>query len=235
MGIDLYAGPLCRYYARDFLTPSLALFQPGKRNIMNPKTGKVEPHRPEKPSKYRDAILGWMQEIKPRIRRAGPMVIKWEELPRTEYFCDQYRTWLELQYFAAYAQVEELKMPREYVYSQTPDAAFEIAMEIGYESRFASIVFCKFWLPLEYKHPIDLTLPTQERSPVGSVYALRAEAEELAQHFLGVLPVTQDTLLSVEADERRSPLERAAANGIFRILRVTDFAIANKLPVVVDY
>lgn len=235
MGIDLYAGPLCRYYARDFLTPAMAIFPPERRNVMNPRTGKVEPHKPKNPAKYRDTILGWMQEIKPRLRRAGPMVVRWQELPRAEYLCDQYNSWLHLQYFAAYAQVEELEMPHEYVYSKTPDAAFEIAMELGYESVYASIVFCKFWLPLEYRHPIELALPTQERSPVGSVNALRAEAQDLAQRFLGVTSVTQDALVAVNSDESRTPLERAAADGIFRILRVTDFALTHKQPVVVDY
>jgi len=235
MGIDLYAGPLCRYYARDFVTPAMALVPPERRKVMDPRTGKVELHRPQNPSKYRDAILGWMQEIKPRIRRAGPMIVRWEELPRTEYLCEQYRSWPELQYFAAYAQVEELEMPKEYVYSQKPDAAFEIAKEMGLESEYASIVFCKFWLPLEFRHPIELALPTQERSPVGSVVSLRAEAEDLAERFLGVSLVTVESLIAVNADERRTPLERAAADGIYRILRVTDFALAHNLPVVVDY
>ncbi|MFI4893340.1 MAG: hypothetical protein ACIAQ0_07900 [Phycisphaerales bacterium JB058] len=235
MGIDLYAGPLCRYYARDFVTPAMALFPPERRNVLDPKTGKVQRHKPENPAKYRNAILGWMLEIKPRLRRAGPMVVRWQELPRSEYFCDQYRTWHELRYFAAYAQVKELEMPRQYFHSQSPDAAFEIAREMGYESEFASIIHCKLWLPLEHRHPIEIVLPTQERSPVGSVAGLRAEAEDLARRFLGESTVTLDTLQAVNADESRTPLERAAADGIFRILRVTDFALTHKQPVVVDY
>lgn len=235
MGVDLYAGPLCRWYARDFVTPALALVPPEKRMVIDAQTGKVELHRPKNPAKYRDAILGWMQEIRPRLRQAGPMVVKWEELPRTEYLCEQYRSWPHIRCFAAYAQTGELKPPSDLPSSNAPDAAFEIARELGLAAPYASLIFSTMWLPLDFERPIVLALPTGQNQPVGSVAGLRSEAESLAAEHLGVSPVTPETLGQLNADQSRSPLERAAADAVWRILKITDFALANKLPVVVDY
>lgn len=235
MGIDLYAGPLCRWYASDFVTPAHALVPPERRMVVNPRTGKAEPHRAENPAKYRDAVLAWMQEIRPRLRQAGPMIVKWEELPRTEYLCVQFRPWFELRYFAAYAQVGELLIPSEVRTGREQDAAFEIARAMGLASPFASLIHCKKWLPLEFAHPIELVTPTREREPIGSVRGLRSEAESLASGFLGVGSVTQDAMAAAADDHGRTPLERAAAHAIWSVLRITDFALERKLPVVVDY
>lgn len=91
------------------------------------------------------------------------------------------------------------------------------------------------WLPLDFERPIELHIPTGQSEPIGSVRGLRSEAESLAAEHLNASPVTPETLQHVNTDQSRTPLERAAADAVWRILKITDFALANKLPVVVDY
>lgn len=240
MGMDLYVGPLCRYFARDWETQAA---QFSRQNGMTMKTispdGQIR--RAESPLRYRDAMLGWKRMVAPALHKAGADGIGWDERVDAPYDTVQlhWPSLWALRVRAAYCEHPEFQCPEE-----IPQSALDgflkrdigLAMIQGKElaSRFANLHACEAWMPFAMRTPAVCEWPTGKVWPLGSVPGFRAEIAALCRSAWGI-DAHADAIAARAAEPTTTPLDLLAFDAIKRLLPILQLSTTARLVVVLDY
>ncbi len=234
MAVDLYAGPLCRYYARDFKTKVQQRF-PGAVRLEVGADGSREV-RPKNPSRFRDQTIAWQRGVARIFHERGAQKVRWPDLPKGEYSCDQFLCWRQLVVVAAYASLGELPIPDEMIKDERTDAAMTFVRETESAFDYPTICLCTFWVPFAFEGPVGLVpLPDERAAFIGSVQKLRDECHRLLRQHAGIENPDGETLTSASKDESRTPLMREAIWGAVKLLEACAFALEHTQPMLVDY
>lgn len=234
MAVDLYAGPLCRYYARDFKTKAAQMFANHVRLEVGPEgTREV---RPKNPSRFRDQTIAWQKGVARVFHERGAQRVRWPDLPKGEYFCDQFLSWRHLVVFAAYASLGELPIPDEMIRDERTDGAMAFVRETESAFDYPTICLCRSWIPFTFVGPVGIVpLPDESGAVIGSVQTLEQECRRLLREHMGLPTADQETLAVASRDEARTPLMRDAIWGAAVLLSGCEFALKHTQPMLVDY
>lgn len=235
MSFDVYAGPLCRYFARDFVTPTQRLMGSSVRTI---RAGEVEAELPTVLD-VQPIIRGWQRLITPRLKSAGVPVPEWNELGAGLTFAEQLTApgYWAARLVAAYIEFPDLAEPTDLPPDDELAVDPALARLRGNESRsrFAHFHACEWWLPLRMAEPLELELPNGNTQPVGSTSMLKAELESLLRGMGSSVPTPINLGDSPSAPEGASPLRTLAWHAVTKLHAVADSALGARVPMLLDY
>jgi len=241
MSFDVYAGPLCRYYARAFQSPTQKLFPNAKTVQLGPDGNALIVADQPSPLELLPSIRGWQRLITPRLTSAGVPPPEWDERIDAPTLTEQltHSGYWSIRLLAAYTEFPELNEPLEPPTTESLAADAALACLRGNEirSRYSHLHACEVWLPSRIAEPIDLELPTGRTQPVGSVGLLRAELAALLRN-LGTEPPNALDLGDAQkppAGASASPLRCAAWHTLMQWMPLVDEARQSRLPVLLDY
>lgn len=193
MGVDLYVGPLCRYFARDWLSEASTLL--GRATVVVGPRGVIPR---ENPVRYLDMVRGWKRVVMPALRRGGADGVEWDERIDAPYFTRAYQwsTHNAVRLVAAYAEFPEFVCPDEAPFGDDTefasflarDAAMACVAEVGLRGRFAHLHRCLHWLPVRLHAPTSVEWPSGVTVEMGSSLRLRDELIELCRSCWGLSP-----------------------------------------------
>lgn len=223
MSLDLFVGPLCRLYARDFETATTS-----------PTPRAAGADEPATAAELLPAILGWRRLITPQFRSAGVTLIDWDESPSGAARAAPlgWGPYWSLRLLAAYDENPSLHRPDTEPDDLSTDPGLIAIRDDFLRSRYPHLHACEFWLPLRCADPVTVQLPTEQTRPVGSVGMLRAELDSLRKRALDA--DTRAQLATIAADAAQTPLVRAAAATLDLWLPLCDHALERRLPMVLD-
>jgi hypothetical protein len=234
MALDIYVGPLCRLYSRDFTSDFAKFAQQtlGAAPVTVNTKGEVLERIPAKD--LLPAILGWRRLITPQFRSAGVTLVDWTETPIGTVKSSQvsWDPYWSLRLLAAYSEFPDLHLPDRSPEDLSQDAALGIIRDHFLRSRFPHLHACDLWLPLRCADPVTVETPTGHTKPVGSVGMLRAELDQIRTRLLAA--PDRDALKTIAADPARTALIRGAAATLAIWLPLCDLALEHRLPMALD-
>jgi len=207
MSFDVYAGPLCCYYARAARSPT---------------DPEQEAARDLLPS-----IRGWQRIIAPALRSAGVGHPEWDERIDAPTFTQDltHEGYWAVRLVAAYAQFDDLAEPPNppTIDSLAGDPALARLRSHESRSRFAHVHACEAWLPLRIAEPISLEMPSGRTHPVGGVEMLKAELAALQR------------VLIEGTSANASPSRTIARGALDTWHALAETALRSRVPVMLDY
>lgn len=263
MGLDIYAGPLTRYYAGDWQTiiqrigaeqgMEVHVVRPGdplpKTQPMGP-IGRIltklglrsdppadAPERPDN-AEVQELVTAWRDTIVNSLRPHMPGAKPWNESMEADYDTDK-PDWDGLGaviLWAAYAECSDLSPPTEPGRDWQDDPAFaRMANENGGERFNALLRNCEVWLPLDIPGTFEGPLPNEHVVAFGSVPALRRQLESLNESTWNI-ELNGDVQTAFDSlPAPRDAFEETARFGFAILYRLTRFADENETPMLLDY
>ena len=229
MSLDIYVGPLCRLYSREF-TPDSAQSSPGTM----PVAADGAPLTVTPAAEVLPAILGWRRLITPQLRSAGVTVVDWTEAPTATVKSSRvgWDSYWSLRLLAAYSEFPHLHLPDAAPQDLSADPALTILRDHFLRSRFPHLHACDLWVPLRCADPVSVETPTGHTKPVGAIAILRAELDQIRTRLLAA--PDREALNTIAADPARTALIRGAAATLAAWLPLCDLAIEHRLPMALD-
>lgn len=240
MALDLYAGPLCRYLARDFTSPLEKVFGPGKvttLGVRGQSLGKANPRE------FMMPVSAWRRKIEPLLgpQKTGTAVgaaAQWLESASGPVWCEQLtQSGLDaLRLHAAYLAIPELTRPDQMPENMLADPAWHVAVEDPENSAYPALFFCDLWLPLAFNGPVAVpAFPNR----VGDTVILAA-----TRHVMSELLDINQKSWKLNHREPQSwegassafqvPLDNWALNAWQLLMAALIHSITHNVPVVLD-
>jgi hypothetical protein len=246
MGLDIYAGPLCRYYAGEWKT---VVQQWGETQSV-----PVAVETSNEPGAFTRLVRGAFSRL---WRRRGPVdpvaaIVAWRSRLALETGLQDVRGWdwpesLDLPYetdkpdwdgygavqlWAAYTAQTGAKRPESFNSDWAEDEVLVRVRDAA--QRFSHIVGPELWLPLETGGAFDGTQPNgSDDVRIGSVFTLLEELKELNRNSWRA--ADEEIRAWRQGDAQPERLESIARWGFSIWFCLTEFAVANRLPMRLDY
>jgi len=221
VGLDVYVGPLTRYYVEG---PADVVERIARHQDL-PVTDGLEAEEVIRAAvgRWREGLSRWLGD-----RLAGPL--DWDESRPAPCFTDKpgwdgYGGTLLL---AAHDEHPELP-PREVVSADWPDdPAYQAASAPGAGSRYRQLLTPELWLPCRFEFTVRTQDLTGEEVELGSSVALLDQLRLLsARHHLAGRPA--------EPSAHGHSLPAAAGTGLAVLLRLAERSVSHQLPMKLDF
>jgi hypothetical protein len=235
MGLDVYVGPLCRYYAGAWLTtlqremPALGV----EVQIVRPD---VDPEEITDPVEAQPVIEEWRDGLQEALAGEGAEV-DWEENPEGDYFTDKpaWESYIALMLWACYREQTELQAPATCPDEWQDDPAYLASTDDEFETRYPHLLHdTEIWLPGDFAFTFTAEDPSGAEMVFGSTTRLLAELEALNNESWKLDDAHIEEHRRAGSDAG-APLEHAARFGISVLLPLARKAVAERLPLKLDY
>ena len=241
MGLDVYVGPLSRYYAGNWET---IVQQAAKQSgipvtIVRPKQpGQgwlprlLDRIRPRGPDAAAKAVLRWRDRMRRELHITD---LDWNEDPEAEYFTDKpaWDCYGALILWGAYDECPNAKR-RGTAAGWHEDSAY-LTTRMNRGSRYRHLIGdTELWLPVEFQEPVRAAALTNDSVVIGSSIRLLAELRELNARTWKAddSNVSEWRYNGAEAD---APLETSARFGFSIFYELAKRSVAGRLPMKLDY
>ena len=221
MGLDVYVGPLTRYYVEG---PADVVERIARHQDL-PVTDGLEAEEVIRAAvmRWREGLTRWLGD-----RLAGPL--DWDESGPAPGFTDKpgwdgYGGTLLL---AAHDEHPELPAPDQVSADWPDDPAYQAASARGAGSRYAQLLTPELWLPCRFEFTVRTQDICGEEVELGSSVALLDQLELLSTRYRldGQPP-------EPPADSHSLPA--AAGNGLAVLLRLAERSVVNRVPMKLDF
>jgi hypothetical protein len=232
MALDVYVGPLCRYYT-------------GAWSIHTTASGpgvEIRDEQPEEegairdPAQARPLILDWMEALRTALR-GHDVEILWKEEPEAAYFTGKpaWDCYGSLLLWAAYSEQPELPRPA----SCPDDWSVDPALSASRQKEFATfyphlLQQTEFWLPGSLSFVFRAPDPVGDPVYFGSVEGLCSELEQINDEVWGMDAAAME-LVRREGSELGASLDHAARFCVAVLLPLARIAREKQLPLKLDY
>jgi hypothetical protein len=239
MGLDIYAGPLCRYYSGNWQTTLQQVAAQGGMpvHVIRPSHSsglweKIASAFRPKPDQVA-AVRNW----RGRLAADSPWIPAedwdWPEAPDLAYQTDK-PDWIgygAVQLWAAYTECQGETRPEAPSDDWTSDPVFQRVGDSSAE--FSHTIGPELWLPLRFDRPFEAVEPSGNTCKIGSLPALFAELQKL-----------NDLTWKATADQIRQwrmndwdpeGAESTARWGFSIWYCLTEFAVTARAPMRLDY
>ncbi len=237
MGLDVYVGPLTRYYAGNWQTIVQQVMAGSgvPVQIIRPNRGWLDRLRDRIGFRGPDAarvVRRWRDRLRRELRIAG---LDWNEDPEAEYATDKpaWDCYGALVLWAAYDELPSAKR-RETAEGWEKDPAYQSSRANPQSLYRHLLADTEIWLPVEFDAPARTAAIVGDSIVIGSSPRLLAELREL-------------NLRTWNADDRQisqwrrdgadygAPLEISARFGFCIFYELVRRSIAARLPMKLDY
>jgi hypothetical protein len=221
MTLDVYVGPLTRYYLESPVTvvEQMARQQRVPFAIVHGPGGPAGAEALEPVT--RAAVLAWRDGLARQLgeRLDGPL--DWDESPGRPCFTDKpgWDGYGGVALLAAHAERPGLPLPPGVSPDWPDDPAYHAAMTQGTGSRFEQVLIPELWLPCPFAFTFRTLDVTGQEVEVGSS------------------PALLEQLLALRAQRQgdRGPLVQLAGAGLAVLLRMTEHSVRHRLPMKLDF
>jgi hypothetical protein len=234
MALDIYVGPLCRYYTGAWSTV-VQRSAPGRavevRDEHPDEEGAIRD-----PAQARPLILAWLESLRMALRTHDVEVL-WKEEPEGEYFTDRpaWDCYGSLLLWAAYSEQPELRRPECCPDDWSEDPALSASREKEFATGFPHLLQqTEFWVPGTLSFVFRAPDPVGEPVYCGSVEGLCAELEQINEEAWSMDAAAME-LVRREGSELGASLDHAARFCVAVLLPLARLARAKQLPIKLDY
>jgi len=241
MGLDIYVGPLTRYYTGNWKT---IVQQAGEANNIpvtvvrsnQPSQGWLgrilDRFRPRGHGAAAKAVIQWRDRLR---RELGIAALDWNEDPETDYVTDKpaWDCYGALVLWAAYDELPNAKR-RQTAEGWNEDPAYSTS-RMNPRSRYRHLIAdTEIWLPVEFGNPVQTAAITGDSIAVGSSIRLLDELRELNLRSWNVND-EQISQWRFKGAEYGGPLEDSARFGFSIFYELAKHSVAASLPMKLDY
>lgn len=222
MSTDLYAGPLCRLFARDFESPAERMSKELgiPMQTIDPAGNPIERQHPKHFVPY---FRGVMRELRGMLGAA-----EWDERPKAPLRCERLNAWTELRLLAAYADVDGLTMPNEPPADLATDAGLAFAQDLGVGAPGHHVHLCQWWLPGDFDVAVHGEFEGVGPRTIGSTPALLRTLKRLWTERTERDAIDEPALRAIADDASSSPLVRGAAETSLVVGALAQWAIEHR-------
>jgi hypothetical protein len=240
MGLDVYVGPLSRYYAGNWETilqqmarrggPPVTVIRAGEPRVglLRRLVDRVVPRKTPDPS---SVIAAWKRTLP-----AALPACDWPDAAEGAYFTDKpaWDCYGALVLWAAYDE----HPPKERLSAATDkwnrDETYLRAVESPVSKYRHLVGNTEVWLPVDFKTPFSARMPNGASAVVGSSPRLLSELNELNSRTWKATAGDVERWRK-EGAEFGAPLEVSARFGFSIFLGLTSTAVERRLPMKLDY
>ncbi len=241
MGLDVYVGPLTRYYTGNWET---ILQQATKGSDIPLRISRANPpkqgwfarlldqFRPRGPAAAARAVRRWRDRLRMEL---GMPDLDWNEYPEAEYVTDKpaWDCYGALVLWAAYDELPNATR-RETSKEWDKDPAY-LTSRMNPRSRYPHLIAdTEIWLPVEFRVPVRTTAIVGDSIVVGSSVRLLAELRELNSRTWNAGD-QQASQWRYDGAEFGGPLETSARFAFSIFYELAKRSVAARLPMKLDY
>lgn len=237
MGLDVYAGPLTRYYAGDWET---VVQRFGREQGMDVQVVRVnEPPEDEEldPSEIMELVCMWRDALLASLAEHVGDVSPWNESAEHDYVTDK-PTWDGLgglRLWAAYSAHPDMTMPAVLPENWVDDPALAASLADGPDCRYKHIVRnVELWIPLDFPFTLRSEDAAGNERELGSTVQLLRDLDRLNAETWGADP---DALAQWRQGFCKvgDPIEVTAKAGFGIFRHLAHWAVQNHMPMILDY
>ncbi|MBV8082077.1 MAG: hypothetical protein JO293_05805 [Candidatus Eremiobacteraeota bacterium] len=234
MGLDVYVGPLTRYFSGDWKTVVQRWADESGTPLHVIRTQPESQDAITDPEMIRPVILRWRRGLSAALEANGNTLADWSEAADTPYFTDKpdWGGWGGLILWSVYA-ARNSKPPANADPRQYPDDVVYLeAVKDSRSTPFAQIVLGPdYWLPGEFG-VIGAPDPMGNNTTFGSVSRLNADLRLLNEQTWNATP---QAMAEWHKDLEPGSIESEARFGFSIMLKLAGLAQTNCLPMKLDY
>lgn len=180
MALDVYVGPLTRYYAGAW--ESLAESAARKRGAPRPAGSAGATDAARSQEQIRPKVIAWRTMLAKALGERIDMALDWDETENAPWFTHRpgWDGFGSLVLWAAYAENRTLRMPEVLPEDWDDDVALARSTAEGARSRFSHLVRnVEMWLPVAFEITFEGEDVAGRRMVMGSVTTLRRQLADL--------------------------------------------------------
>jgi hypothetical protein len=239
MGLDVYVGPLARYYGGDWENAGERAARerasgPRERSARRPAVPKTPTRDKER---IRQAVLTWREVLGDSLGTNVPGPLEWDEGEDASYFTGRpgWDGFGSLVLWAAYAEHPLLRVPATLTDEWDNDPALVRCNAEGFRSRYSHLVRnVELWLPVDFAFTFEGEDVDRRRIVVGSATTLARQLADLNAATWKV-GAAEAAAWARRLPENGAPLE---INARFAFAVMSDLAakaVAHRLPMKLDF
>ncbi len=236
MGLDVYVGPLARYYGGDWENVA----ERATRERERERVAGAKPAR-RKEAQERDrlhrAVLAWRDTLQNSLGANAPGPLDWDEAPDAPYFTGRpgWDGLGALVLWAAYVEHPMLRAPAVLPEEWDNDPALVRCNAEGFRSRYSHLVRnVELWLPLDFAFTFEGEDVDRRRVVVGSSATL---ARQLADLNAATWKVGEGEAAAWgrRRPDDKAPLELHARHAFAVMTGLAHQSVEHRLPMKLDY
>lgn len=243
MGLDVYVGPLSRYYAGSWET---IVQQIGRQTGLNVEVIRLPQSKPGLLSRLVDRVIRrsppdpvtLVRAWQTSLRHYAPSGVEfdWSDRPDGQYFTDKpaWDCYGALMLWAAYDETPPSSRRATAEETWSSDATYLASMK-NERSRYRHLIAnTELWLPIEFDLPFSAAMPFGDPAVIGSSIRLLSELHDLNDRTWRATPAEIDEWRR-EGAPYRAPLEKSAQMGFAVFRELAGKSVEFRLPMKLDY
>ncbi|WP_422016701.1 hypothetical protein [Reyranella sp.] len=234
MALDVYVGPLTRYYAGAW--ESVAETAARKRGAPRPAGAGKATGTARSQDRIRPKVLAWRAMLAKALGERIEIPLDWDESEAAAWFTARpgWDGFGSLVLWAAYAENPSLRMPAVLAEDWDDDIALARSTAEGFRSRYSHLVRnVELWLPVAFEITFEGEDVAGSRVVMGSVATLRRQLADLNAATWKAPAVDISAWGRVPPEERT--VERCARYAFAILSDLSRRAEAERLPMKLDH
>jgi hypothetical protein len=229
MSLDVYVGPLARYYGGDWENS----VERGGRARADASPGLRQAGH----ERMRQTVLEWRETLGASLGSRLPAPLDWDETEAAPYFVGRpdWDGFGSLVLWAAYADDPVLELPSTLPEEWDNDPALARSNAEGFRSRYSHIVRnVELWLPIAFDFTFESDSVDRRRVVMGSSATLAHQLAQLNAATWKARPAEIATWTR-RVPDHNATIELRARHAFAVIADLASRAIAHRLPMKLDF
>jgi hypothetical protein len=238
MGLDLYVGPLTRYYTGDWET---VVQRFGKERgmsvtIVRPASNEENKESKLAPGEILDLVTRWRSALSDGLGDNVSQPLDWPESADGEYFTDKpaWDGYGNLALLAAYDEHPGLRPPTVACRDFSNDPAWKASTRSDFRSRYTTILQPELWLPCRFAFTFRAADVTGSEVWIGSSITLLEQLRALNGNTVSA-GREQLTEWRRENFEPGDSFQKASRFGLAMFMELAEKSVLHRLPMKMDY
>jgi len=241
MALDLYAGPLTRYYLGDWENIGERFAREHGLEYITVNPSAEEAHASEDvvtdPDVIRSAIYDWREVMTEGLAENLESPLEWDESRDAPHFTDrpQWEGYAGLQLLAALEENAEINPPDVLAEDWEQNPALQASRADDFtQTEYLHLLSAELWLPTPFPFTFRFMELTGNELCIGSAPTMLRELQLLNERtFKG--DAEERKYWREDTPEFGEPFEIAARFGLAVFMDLAEQAIAHRLPLKLDY
>lgn len=240
VAVDLYAGPLTRYYLGDWENVGQAWARANgvPYQVVRPEGDQdTEGKAQLDPEAIRTAICEWRGIMSTGLAENLGAPLDWDENPASPYFTDRphWDGYAGLLLLAAHEERPELDPPKVVASEWRENSAYAAVVKEDFaNTEYLHVLSPELWLPNDFPFTFRFMDLTGHEMNIGSLPRLLEQLELLNERTYKGDPEARLAWRSTPP-QPGGPFSAAACYGLSVFLDLAEQAIAHRLPLKLDY